>query len=214
VPQVRSGNRTIGLSPGSAESGRGQDEVKYESRNPVVRRLVDRWLRRLEATVGDASGVAVDVGVGEGYVAARLASTRVVPVGIDYRLDKLAVARTRCHALRGIRGDAGMLPVRDASADLVVCTEVLEHLTRPEDAVTELARITRVCCVVSVPWEPLFRLGNLARGKYLKRLGNYPEHVQGYSARRLQRELERRFTDVRVNRCFPWLIATAANPQR
>ena len=77
----------------------------------------------------------------------------------------------------------------------------------------ELARITGGRLVVSVPWEPWFRLGNLGRGKNLRRLGNDPEHVQAFTPRRLHRALERHYSEVRVVKAFPWLIAAARRPR-
>jgi hypothetical protein len=68
-------------------------------------------------------------------------------------------------------------------------------------------------CVVSVPWEPWFRLGNLGRGKNVARLGNDPEHVQRFTPARLRRTLEASFRDVRVVRAFPWIIAEARGPR-
>ena len=68
------------------------------------------------------------------------------------------------------------MPFEDDSFDLVLCLEVLEHVPEPGAALAELAR---VCCgriVLSVPDEPWFRLGSLARGKYLRGLGDHPEH--------------------------------------
>ena len=103
-----------------------------------------------------------------------------------------------------------MLPVADGCADLVTCIELLEHLAPFDPAVAELARITGGRCVVSVPWEPWFRLGNLGRGKNVRRLGNDPEHVQAFTPGRLRRALERHFAEVRVVKAFPWLIAEAA----
>jgi methyltransferase family protein len=110
-------------------------------------------------------------------------------------------------------GDAGMLPLPDACADLVTCIEVLEHLPELGPAVSELARVSGDRCVVSVPWAPWFRLGNLGRGKNVRRLGNDPEHVRWFSPRRLRRELERSFAEVRVVRAFPWIIAEARRPR-
>ena len=67
--------------------------------------------------------------------------------------------------------------------------------------------------MVSVPWEPWFRLGNLGRGKNVRRLGNDPEHVQVFTPRRLHRALERHYSEVRVVKAFPWLIAEARRPR-
>ena len=106
-----------------------------------------------------------------------------------------------------------MLPVADGAGDLVTCIELLEHLEPFDPAVDELARITGGRLVVSVPWEPWFRLGNLGRGKNVRRLGNDPEHVQAFTPRRLHRALERRYSEVRVVKAFPWLIAEARRPR-
>jgi hypothetical protein len=106
-----------------------------------------------------------------------------------------------------------MLPLPDDAADLVTCIEVLEHLPGVAPAVAELARVSGDRCVMSVPWEPWFRLGNLGRGKNLRRLGNDPEHVQWFTPRRLRRALEASFGDVRVVRAFPWLVAEARRPR-
>jgi SAM-dependent methyltransferase len=182
---------TIGLAPGVPREAAGQDAAKYGSTNPVVRRLLDRWTARLHGVVGPLSGTVVDVGVGEGLCLDRL---------------KAAVAR-RLPAVAVAVGDAGMLPFPDRAADLVLCIEVLEHLPTVAPAVAELARITRGRCVVSVPWEPWFRLGNLGRGKNVRRLGNDPEHLHAFTPARLRRTLERSFDQVRVVRAFPWLVA-------
>ena len=199
---------TIGLGPGAEDEAAGQDARKYETTNPLVQKLLERWL----ASVADACGPSVvrllDVGIGEGFALARLGRREATQVGIEFRFDKLHAARDRV-AVGAVRGDAGMLPFPGDSFDLVLCTEVLEHLVRPADAVRELARVTRGRCVVSVPWEPWFRLGNAARGKNLGRFGNDPEHVGWYSPRRLARELEPWFGAVSVRRCLPWLIAVA-----
>jgi hypothetical protein len=106
-----------------------------------------------------------------------------------------------------------VLPFPDRSADLVTSIEVLEHLPGHEQAVVEMARICRGRLVVSVPWEPWFRLGNLGRGKNLKRWGNDPEHVNFFSPSSLRGALEPHFGAVRVVRAFPWIIAEATDPR-
>jgi SAM-dependent methyltransferase len=207
----------IGLAPGASEDAAGQDAKKYSTSNPVVLRLIDRWLTTLRSQLGPADGVVVDVGIGEGLAAERLglgAGAGAALVGVEYRLDKVLLATGRLPGLAGVRADAGMLPVKDGAAGLVTCIEVLEHLVRPDAAIAELARITGGKCVVSVPWEPWFRLGNLGRGKNVGRLGNDPEHVQQFTPARLRRALERDFAHVEVVRCFPWLIGVARTPGR
>ncbi len=181
-------------------------------------RLLDRWLHHLVDLVPGDPGCVLDVGVGEGFALGRIlagtADSARTTVGVEYRLDKLQVAAARVSGLRAVRADAGMLPFADASADVTLCTEVLEHLPRPDAAVEELARVTRGVCLVSVPWEPWFRLGNLARGKNISRFGNDPEHVQQFSHRGLSRLLGQSFESVRVTTSFPWLVGVASRTAR
>lgn len=212
----------IGLAPGVPREAAGQDAAKYGSTNPVVTRLLDRFMLRLRGVIGPVEGTVVDVGVGEGLCLERVlapgadrpdglgAGARVV--GVEYRFDKAAVAR-RLPAVDLTVGDAGMLPFPDRAADLVLCIEVLEHLPTVPPAVAELARITGGRCVVSVPYEPWFRLGNLGRGKNVGRMGNDPEHLRAFTPGRLRRTLERSFADVRVTPVFPWIVAEARDPR-
>ena len=92
----------------------------------------------------------------------------------------------------------------------MTCLEVLEHVEDPGRVVAELARVTRGRCVVSVPWEPWFRLGNLARGKYVSRFGNHPEHVGAFRPATLRALLHSSFADVDVRPSFPWLVGVAS----
>ncbi len=78
----------------------------------------------------------------------------------------------------------------------------------------ELARVCRDGVIVSVPWEPWFRLGNLARGKNIGRFGNDPEHIGAFGPASLARLLRGSFTTVSVNRRLPWLLAVATGPRR
>lgn len=160
-------------------------------------------------TTGPTGGVVADVGTGEGIALDRLGLGAGRIIGIDYRADKLLEARRRVGTMFAMRADAGMLALRDRSVDLCLSIEVLEHLVTPRPAVAELARVTRGLCVISVPWEPFFRVGNLLRGKNVTRLGNDLEHVQRFGPSELRRTLEEHFADVRIISAFPWLVAVA-----
>ncbi|MGY6499697.1 MAG: class I SAM-dependent methyltransferase [Acidimicrobiales bacterium] len=212
-------HRPIGLAPGAPEAAAGQDAKKYSTSNPVVLRLLDRWTRRLTGVLGPElvdGRVIVDVGVGEGLALERVVGTSRPVIGVEYRLDKVLLAARRLPALSGVVADAGMVPLPDGSADVATTIEVLEHLTEPQRAVEELARICRDdgVLVVSVPWEPFFRLGNLGRGKNVARLGNDPEHVQQFTPGRLRALLGASFDEVEIHRAFPWLIAVGRRPHR
>ena len=207
--------RSIGLAPGLDDAAAGQDAAKYGTSNPVVQRLLAAWMTKLQGVLGPAGGPVVDVGIGEGFACERMFPAGTEVIGLEYRHDKAVVASGRLPSASLVRGDAGVLPFPDRTAALVTSIEVLEHLPGYEQAVTEMARICAPSgrLVISVPWEPWFRVGNLGRGKNVARWGNDPEHVNFFNPSRLQRALGQHFGTVRVVRAFPWIIAEASEPK-
>ncbi|MGH6886402.1 MAG: class I SAM-dependent methyltransferase, partial [Geminicoccales bacterium] len=97
-------------------------------------------------------------------------------------------------------------PDRDA-AELIVCCEVLEHLPDAARALDVLAQLARPHLIASVPKEPLWRILNVARGKYWSDLGNTPGHLQHWSGRAFTKLLRERFEVVEVRNPLPWTMA-------
>ena len=67
--------------------------------------------------------------------------------------------------------------------------------------------MARKSIVLSVPYEPYFRIGNVLRGKHLARWGDHPEHVQHWNFRTFRAFLEPSLHDVRIQNALPWIIA-------
>ena len=78
------------------------------------------------------------------------------------------------------------LPFADSEFDVATAIEVLEHVPDPEHTVSEMARVASGHLLVSVPREPLWRGLNMARGAYLRDLGNTPGHLNHWSKRALR----------------------------
>nr|WP_256444588.1 methyltransferase domain-containing protein [Aquihabitans sp. G128] len=104
----------------------------------------------------------------------------------------------------------GRLPFEADTFDLVLAIEVLEHVPYPELALSELHRVARRDVVVSVPREPIWSAANLARGKYLKDLGNTPGHINHWSKKGFAELVGRRFDVRAVHSPFPWTMVAAA----
>jgi SAM-dependent methyltransferase len=98
------------------------------------------------------------------------------------------------------------LPFEDGSFDLVLCCEVLEHVERPREALAEVARVGRDFVLISTPWEPVWRVMNMARGKYLRDLGNTPGHIQHFGRGDLIELAETRLEVVSIRRPLPWTV--------
>src|SRR6185295_11409983 len=72
----------------------------------------------------------LDAGCGAGYGSAELARAATSVIGVDRSAEAIAFARERYPApnLRFEEADCAALPVEDASVDLMVAFEVIEHL--------------------------------------------------------------------------------------
>jgi ubiquinone/menaquinone biosynthesis C-methylase UbiE len=97
-----------------------------------------------------AGGVLLDIGCGSALVADRITDCDLHYVGVDFGGHHIESAAKRYRDQTDqpmrtsfVRGDGEHLPLHDASVDVVVCTEVIEHLMRPELAVWEIARVLR-----------------------------------------------------------------------
>jgi SAM-dependent methyltransferase len=185
---------------------------KYGSRNPVVRRLMAGFEGSLDELFERAAPHSVlDVGCGEGVLtfrwAQRLGAGSVV--GLDLPDPKLQAewrGRERSN-LRFMAGSGERLPFAEREFDLVAGIETLEHIADPARTIAEMARVARRYLLVSVPREPLWRALNVARGAYLRQLGNTPGHLNHWSKRGFERLLERHGEVVEVRTPFPWTMA-------
>ena len=96
-------------------------------------------------------------------------------------------------------------------------TDVLDKLassgtanyTLANFALAELARLSRGGLVLSVPREPIWRVANMARGKYIGALGNTPGHIQHWSRRSFAELVGSQFDVVGVRSPFPWTMVAA-----
>jgi 2-polyprenyl-3-methyl-5-hydroxy-6-metoxy-1,4-benzoquinol methylase len=113
-------------------------------------------------------GYLLDAGAADGMMSGRLADLgwSVTAVDISARLLKLPLERSFSQVV----ADVETMPLRDSIFDLVVCTEVFEHLADYRRAVQEISRIMKSGghAVVSVPnplWEPFFRIADKLKMK-------------------------------------------------
>lgn len=83
----------------------------------------------------------VDVGCGAGLLAPHVRDLGYRHVGVD--LTASALARAREEGVVPIRADAARLPLSDATADVVVAGELLEHVPDLPATVAELCRVLR-----------------------------------------------------------------------
>lgn len=114
---------------------------RHEMRYDLVAAQVRRHLPR--------GGRLLDVGCGSALVADRLHDLDAHYVGTDLGAHQVGYGARKQSAAKGplecgfARSTAEHLPFDDATFDVVVMSEVIEHLLRPELAVWEVARVLR-----------------------------------------------------------------------
>jgi 2-polyprenyl-3-methyl-5-hydroxy-6-metoxy-1,4-benzoquinol methylase len=189
----------------------GNTYDKYGSTNPVVRKLMAGFERTLDELLGRAApSTILDVGCGEGVLVEQWADRPGVEriVGIDLEDEGLQAewAKRRRPNLEYKVMPAENLPFGEDEFELASAIEVLEHVPDPAHTVAEMARVARGHLLVSVPREPLWRGLNLARGAYLRDLGNTPGHVNHRSKRSFVRLLSRHGEVLEARSPFPWTM--------
>lgn len=218
---------------GSATMYTSGNFEKYTSKNPLKRKMVQllnkRILGLLETMVGQINasspaGSAVrilDAGCGEGFVTGMLKAEfkDAEIVGLEYSAEAIEMAESGNPGIHFVRGDITHMPFGDRSFDIVLCTEVLEHLAHPEVALKEIARVARQAILLTVPHEPWFCLGNLLALKNVGRLGNPVDHVNHWTFGGFSRFLSGNFPlppgsrGFSLSRSFPWTIAVYGSGQ-
>ena len=183
---------------------------KYHTRNPVARYLMQGFLDAFDS-LWRITGAehAVEVGCGEGELSMRLASAGIRVKGYDIAEEAIFEARKRAsEAALEIEFSICPLDRMDATltGPLVICCEVLEHLDDPDSGLRVLEGLTTEWLIVSVPREPVWRILNMARGKYLRQWGNTPGHVNHWSRPAFAAFVASRFEIVECRSPLPWTM--------
>jgi len=122
--------------------------ISQETR--TIASLVGYDIRRLhyDMPTGDRLHV-VDIGCGKGWVTKDLPFATVFYTDISVKQLKSVSGKTIFVA------DAEVLPMKDSTADVVVCSDVLEHVLVPKKMASEITRILRHngMLLLAVPWE-------------------------------------------------------------
>ena len=184
---------------------------KYRTKNPLYRFVTNRFLKRLETIIApltDAQTV-LEVGCGEGYLLNHISKLKSFSrlEGIDISKEIIEKAKMFYPSVKFSTGSICSLNYRDSEFDLVLACEILEHLQNYDKALSEIKRVTKKYCIVSVPVEPIWRILNLARGAYIVSLGNTPGHIQHWNKKSFPRLLSRYLTVEHVYYPLPWQMA-------
>lgn len=182
-PLPLTGERTLPGVPG--------EEYWFARHEAAYAWLVDALAARIRGAA------VVEAGSGEGYGAAmlRAAGARTV-VALEYDDASAGHARAAYPDVGTVRANLALMPVGDATADVLVTLQVVEHLWDLRGFVRDCARVLTPggILVVTTPNRPVFSPG-LGRGEK----PTNPFHVEELDAEQLSELLaEAGFCDVVV----------------
>ena len=182
---------------------------KYTSQNPIQSFLINNFLRTIfQCLEGLKINKVFDAGCGEGFVLSEFKNRNIdcELEGMDCSEQALNTGRELFPYLSLKQGDIYHLPYEDNSFDLVLCTEVMEHLAEPDKVLSEIIRVSGKYCLFSVPNEPLFMMSNLIRGKNISRWGNDIDHVNHWSSGAFGKFVREKINVITVKKPFPWTV--------
>lgn len=185
---------------------------KHKSNSAIQRYLLGRFTQALVEETRELNPTSIlDVGCGEGFTLERLRQEGIGErlEGVDYLDRAIELGQKEHPELTLKQGSIFDLKYKNNSFDLVICSEVLEHIENPEKGLKELARVTKKYALLSVPNEPLFMGGNLLRGKNLSRFGNDIEHINHWTFWQFRKFVEREFTVKKALYPLPWTLIVA-----
>jgi ubiquinone/menaquinone biosynthesis C-methylase UbiE len=180
---------------------------KHKSKNPLKKFFINNFFNNVFSFIENLKIDSVlDVGCGEGFTLKAIKQKGISNklIGIDSSMEAIALGKKENPSLDLRVGDIYNLKFKDKSFDLVISTEVLEHLEKPQDALRELARVSKKYILLSVPNEPWFNLFNFTQ--WGKDIG----HINRWSKNKFVKFLKlESYKVISVRTPFPWTVILA-----
>ena len=184
--------------------GKDHMDKLYKSKNPLVKIVsvgrLDKIARVIEKMRGDREIKILDAGCGEGHLLEKISERGYNNLfGVDVTDVALESAAKRVPKAELSLQDISKFSFEDKSFDIVVCTEVIEHVENYNEVLTELKRILKDdgLLILTFPNEPLCVAMRIA---FLRR--PIPkDHVSFYSVRKMKKLVGLRLKE-KIN--LPW----------
>jgi len=188
----------------------GTSGGKYRNPNLLARYFVrsfDNAISELAKYAAPAN--VLEVGCGEGHVTQLLldaTDAQIIATDLSANIIIEAQQNVSSNRVTYRAVDLMLLEPLEPAPEMVVCCEVLEHLTDPYGGLKALISQRAKWYLLSVPREPIWRGMNMARGAYLKDFGNSPGHLQHWSRRSFLRFISHSLKPVAIRAPIPWTV--------
>lgn len=193
-----------------------------EGQGKIGSKLLDNYFKTVEGLLqasGKASSKkkikAIELGCGEGYSTQKLHDMLPKQAQLyasEYVAQLVPKAQKLNPKIKITQESVYELAHKDKTFDIVFLLEVLEHLDYPDKALQEIRRVLKDdgILILGVPREPIWRMLNMMRGKYLNDFGNTVGHLNHWSGHSLARFIQKNFGLVTVKKNpLPWTLVLA-----
>lgn len=167
-----------------------KEKIGYK--NYFFKKLYDEIFYRLLLS---QKGSVLDLGCGESNKYKMLEERLNFIVGMDVSI--LALKQSiENGATNLILADAGYLPFRNNSFDLIICDQLLEHVPKPEKTVEEIKKVGRIF-IIGVPNEKL--VSQRVVNKLIKYNPISIGHINKFDYKTWRRLIE---THLQIDKCI------------
>jgi len=166
-------------------------DALYNSKHPLVRFVHRNRLEAITKELPDKTGLRIlDAGCGEGHLLKILqaAHPENIYFGIDITEAAIQKATTRCPFAHLTLGDIADINTGDDFFDIIICTEVLEHIMPYQIALKELKRVLKGggYLIITFPNEPIWMFGRFFLGR---RPVKVPDHINSFTSKKMKTTL-------------------------
>lgn len=206
------------MSRKKVEQPEGNYFDKYNSSNVIIKKMMEGFFNAYNELINEvilqkeskAIKSVLEAGCGEGevtnYLYKKIKGAKIEAFDVSTKVIEIAKELSKDCEIHFEVGSIYDIRVKE-KYELVVCSEVLEHLENPEKALEQLRDATKEYIICSVPREPIWRILNMMRGKYWRHLGNTPGHINHWSKRKFLSFLKKngcKIVDVKTP--LPWTV--------
>lgn len=182
--------------------------------NPLQRMWHTGKLQAVIELIRDISPKRIlDVGSASGWFLSELAKQYPDSAGegVDVYEPAIAYAKKHYPRISFRKADAHKLPFKDESFDLVICTEVLEHVINPQGVIAEIKRVLKKDGIAIIEMDSgnlLFQIiwywwTNMRRGVWRD------AHIHAFNAKKLEDMLHTSGLSIISKKTFNYSMAVA-----
>ncbi len=195
---------------------------KYNSKNFIENFLIDNYFKSLlKVCKKNSINNFIDIGCGEGNWLNEFTKKGFQCIGTDHsdHVIRLAKKNLDFENLEIFKSNiydenfSSLINEKILSTGIknIFFLEVLEHLENPVRIINQFKKINFDKMLITVPNEPLWRILNCCRLKYLNNFGNTPGHINHFSKKKLKNLLSNNFEIIEIRLPLPFLLFLIKN---